>query len=103
MAKYRKRPVIIDAEQWVPGENDNILDTVNHTDEHCWIDLDKLEGKLEEAKRRVRSYCLPPRSGLIRTPDGYRIASPGDWIITGVEGGIHLCKDDVFRAVYEEV
>jgi len=29
--------------------------------------------------------------------------SPGDWIITGVEGERYCCKDSIFKKTYERV
>jgi hypothetical protein len=60
--KFRKRPVVIDAERW-DGPN-----------------------QLE-----------------IKTLEGAMIASPGDWIITGIRGERHSCKPDIFAATYEPV
>ena len=31
------------------------------------------------------------------------VGNPGDWLITGVAGEKYPCKDDIFRATYEEV
>lgn len=36
----------------------------------------------------------------IPTLEGDMLASPGDWIITGVKGEKYPCKDDIFRATY---
>lgn len=27
--------------------------------------------------------------------------TPGDWIITGIQGEVYACKDDIFEATYE--
>lgn len=39
----------------------------------------------------------------IETLEGVMIGNPGDWLITGVAGEKYPCKDDIFRATYEEV
>lgn len=39
----------------------------------------------------------------IETPEGTMHASPGDWIIRGVEGELYPCKPSVFKIVYEPV
>ena len=36
----------------------------------------------------------------IETPEGTLIASPGDWIIKGVNGETYPCKPDVFQKTY---
>lgn len=85
--RYRKKPVVIEAMRfdgsWVSGRT--ILD---------WIDGD-------EAHWRGNG----PESGelIIRTLEGDHLASPGDWIIRGVNGEHYPCKPDIFRATYDEV
>ncbi len=40
---------------------------------------------------------------VISTLEGDMIASPGDWIITGVNGEQYPCKPDIFEKTYEPV
>lgn len=40
---------------------------------------------------------------LIETLEGVLKASPGDWIITGVNGEQYPCKPDVFEKTYEKI
>lgn len=39
----------------------------------------------------------------IETPEGVMVASPGDWIITGVWGERYPCKDGIFQETYDAV
>ena len=39
----------------------------------------------------------------IETLEGVMHASPGDWIITGVNGEKYPCKPDIFKKTYESV
>lgn len=39
----------------------------------------------------------------IETLEGAMKASPGDWIITGVNGEKYPCKPDIFEKTYEKV
>jgi len=39
----------------------------------------------------------------IETLEGTMVASPGDWIITGIQGEQYPCKPDIFEATYELV
>ena len=39
----------------------------------------------------------------IETLEGVMHASPGDWIITGVNGEKYPCKPDIFKKTYEAV
>ena len=80
--KYRKKPVVIDAEQFTE-ENKN------------------------RALNFVRCNCSPDFDGdgkpilKIQTMEGVMTASLGDWIIKGVNGEFYPCKPDVFNKTYE--
>lgn len=76
--KFRKRPVIIEAEQWSP-------DT-------------RLPGVL-----LVKDSNGQVVQGLIKTLEGNMMVNPGDWVITGVKGERYPCKPDIFEATYEPV
>lgn len=78
MAKYRKKPVVIEATQWFKhGDHQNVT---NYAD-----------------------IALLPEGGYgwIATLEGGHIVTPGDWIITGVKGEQYPCKPDIFDATYE--
>jgi hypothetical protein len=36
----------------------------------------------------------------VKTLEGTMIGNPGDWLITGVNGEVYPCKDEVFRKSY---
>lgn len=76
--KYRKKPVVIEAIQYVPGN----------------------EKRLSEWDESIHVNRL----GLeIDTLEGVMTASYGDFIIKGVQGEFYPCKPDIFGATYEEV
>ena len=80
--KYRKKPVVIDAVQWV-GENlGEVAEFLGATD----LDIK-----------------LSTESMFIHTLEGIMEASKGDWIIKGVQGEFYPCKPDIFEATYEPV
>ena len=81
MEKYSKKPVVIEAVQWT-GENvKEVMDFMN------W-----------------RNAAHDAASGLtIRTLEGNHHASPGDFIIKGVNGEFYPCKPDIFEKTYEKV
>ena len=79
MAKFRKKPVVIEAFQW-HGEALPDLD---------WASAP--EGN-------PGTPVLP-----IPTLEGTMYASLGDWIITGIHGEHYPCKPDIFAATYERV
>jgi hypothetical protein len=76
--RYRKRPVVIDAVQWLrPGDHPAVVPDP-----------------------------ASPTGFAIRTLENTVIrheVTPGDWIITGVKGEVYPCKPDVFAATYEPV
>lgn len=40
---------------------------------------------------------------IINTLEGAMKASPGDWIITGVNGEQYPCKPDIFEKTYQKI
>lgn len=48
------------------------------------------------------AWCRENGAILIPTLEGEMRASPGDWIIKGVQGEFYPCKPDIFTATYEE-
>lgn len=90
MAKYRKRPIVIEAEQWFPGKRVNGVLTTDMPD--CpirWLD------------EYGHAFPMTDQDGWIGTLEGGLHVSPGDWIIVGVKGEVYPCKDDIFKATYE--
>lgn len=86
MAKYRKKPVIIEATQWFKhGDHDKVKPPEDIFLECC--------------------LCrkLAAMHGWINTLEGGHIVCPGDWIITGIKGEHYPCKPDIFEATYEPV
>lgn len=89
MKKYRKKPVIVEAEQWfklgdVPEANiEPILNDVEFICGGC--------GKTAQ------------EHGVIQTLEGSHIVCPGDYIIKGIKGEFYPCKPDVFKETYEEI
>lgn len=47
------------------------------------------------------SACSSCGLEYIETLEGCMNVSPGDWIITGVQGELYPCKPDIFAATYE--
>lgn len=116
MAIVRKKPVIVEAHQW--------LKNGDHPADDCHMvtpDPDsetRFEPFLSEGRvvRYFRHPDVPGDSecrngcgytmhyhGWIETLEGGHVACPGDWIITGVKGERYPCKDDIFKATYEVI
>lgn len=90
MSLYRKKPVVIEARQFVgtPPDATNASELIDwmltgemtarfHVteDDDCFIVIDTLEGTMR--------------------------ADRGDFIIRGVQGEFYPCKPDIFEATYE--
>ena len=93
--KFRKKPVVIDAIQWL---GDNLFDVITFTD-----GTPNIRGM--HAGEKWDDYCrLVDTDGLkIFTLEGKMNASVGDWIIKGVHGEFYPCKPDIFAVTYEKV
>lgn len=78
--KFRKKPIVIEAEQFFP-------------DRLPWPE--GVLGGETLAGEKAPHY--------VRTLEGNHVASPGDWIITGIKGEKYPCKPDIFEATYEPV
>ena len=83
MAKYKKKPVVIEAEQWFPNKS--------------------IEGIIYPMPNdgSVIGFNLLVDCAAIETLEGWHIVSPGDWIITGIKGEKYPCKPDIFEMTYE--
>ncbi len=82
MAKFRKKPIVIEAVQWL-GDNfaqvaalsDDIFGPYGQENAH--LEIQTLEGRMR--------------------------TDHGDWIIRGVRGEVYPCKPDIFEKSYESV
>ena len=81
--KFRKKPVVIEARQWLPGDIEKAGDVVG------WL---MAAGADHEILSGLGAQCVLG----IRTLEGVMEASPGDW-------EFYPCKPDIFAATYEPV
>jgi hypothetical protein len=82
MVKYRKKPVEIEALQWLGDNYKEIKDFCNI------------------------SFGVNETSGFnlyVHTLEGIMKASIGDYIIKGVQGEFYPCKPDIFKETYDIV
>lgn len=88
MAKFRKKPVVIEAQQFLAamaslpftGEGDPVLYGCDH------------------GKNAICNLC---GKFYINTLEGPHVVSEGDWVICGVKGEFYSCKPDIFELTYE--
>jgi hypothetical protein len=92
MSRWRRKPVVIEAWQFMPGGRREELPS--------WIDRRWFYDDVEPGSD---STLEPPRTPymLIPTPGGVLRADITDWIIRGVKGDVYPCKADVFVASFE--
>jgi hypothetical protein len=81
--KYRKKPVVIDAVQITPGNDEAVLAFMGET--NCPFEV-------------VGHWEM-----VIHTLEGDMHLSTDDWLIRGVQGEFYPCKPDIFEASYEAV
>ncbi len=95
--KYRKKPVVIEAVQFLEldanGKAVFDCDTADH-DGPMWLWGNWQNGTI--------SYS-GVNSLLIKTLEGDHIASIGDYIIRGINGELYPCKPEIFSKTYEPV
>lgn len=84
MAKYRKKPVVIDAMQFTEEGKDRVFNFITC---NSYPEMDQ-----------IGNYIIK-----IETLEGVMTANLGDWIIKGVNGEFYPCKPDIFEKTYEEV
>ena len=82
--KYRKKPVVIEAEQWLASRE-------------SWEKIMAM-GLVEWNPGEMGSETF-----IIKTLEGEHVATKGDFIIKGVQGEFYPCKPDIFNMTYERV
>ena len=84
MAKYRKKPIVIYAEQLTEKNLENLENWCGGS---------------------IKGTALPRNERVIDilTLEGEMRARIGDWIICGVKGEFYPIKNDIFLETYEKV
>jgi hypothetical protein len=85
--QFRKKPVVIEAEQFVIWSDDKIPNFIT------------LCGATFPVNKENKSKPFI----VIPTLEGQHIASNLDWIIKGINGELYPCKPDIFEKTYEKV
>lgn len=86
--KYRKKPVEVEAVRFTGSSTQRAA--IRH-----WMEGNEY---VEPGMRTCDMVSLE-----IETLEGVMRATPGDYIIRGVQGEFYPCKPDIFEATYEEV
>ena len=85
MAKYRKKPVVIEAIQLT---NESIIEIIKWATDYISIKIDTDEND------NIIGMIIPTLEGAMK-------ASMNDYIIQGVKGEFYPCKPDIFEQTYE--
>ncbi len=83
MAKYRKRPVVIEAIQWTGSNYKELQDFTLHDFYRKDVDFGTTDA-------------------TIRTLEGEFRVGQWDWVIKDEKGKRYLCKPDIFEATYKK-
>ena len=101
MARYRKKPVVIEAVQVAAAVYNG--KTWSGSPFKCDVLPQWLEDAFTNGTIAVHPSDRDFALLAIKAPEGTMIAQPGDWIIRGVKGELYPCKPDIFGATYEPV
>lgn len=103
MAKFRKRPVVIEAHKFtfLDADKNNKPEFEGPPPE--WLREGQRKAQNEEGAIFVGINAGSKPALLIHTLEGDHACTNGDWIIKGVKGELYPCKPDIFEATYEEI
>lgn len=87
--KYRKKPVVIEAYQYIGKDS-----------------IEKMPIEFQQAIKNSPAMMGVSKFGNpffhIKTLEGKMDITEGDWIIKGVAGEFYPCKPEIFEKSYEE-
>lgn len=95
MPFFRKKPVVIEAMQW-DGTAQGATPIID------WVLAGGGTATYRNSYLSMSEGRVPARLA-VRTLEGTMYASPGDWVIKGVQGEFYPCKPDIFEATYDPV
>lgn len=82
MAKYKKKPVIIDAVQWKATK-------------------DSFDEILEMGDVKWKPGEMGSESFYVTTLEGDMLVNNGSYVIKGVKGEFYPCDEEIFKMTYE--
>lgn len=86
--KYRKKPIVIDAIQWLGINTPSYAELIYKFPE-CFGSAIIINEKYDEI--------------VVKTLEGNMTANKGDYIIRGVKGEFYPCKEEIFNLTYEKL
>ncbi len=109
MAKYRKKPIQIEATQWFQNgdhpQDDPTRGGTTQSGKYWEGKVVRYYRRPDDDPQRLCETCGNKMHihGWIDTAEGGHVVCPGDYIITGVNGEQYPCKPDIFEKTYEPV
>ena len=97
MARFRKKPVVIEAFQ---------ITEETRRDNRDWPEWLNRAWNLNHFEVGALAPFLPGNTDgplLIHTLEGGHRCDIGDWIIRGIKGELYPCKPDIFAKTYDLV
>jgi hypothetical protein len=97
MSNYRKKPVVIQAVQFIEVKDGLAKFDFNMDQPPEWL----YSSQIAPCPRPPEGFwCVEADHLVIGTLEGMHIASPGDFIIRGLAGELYPCKPDIFLESY---
>lgn len=93
MARFRKKPVVIEAVQWTGVNFQEVSDFIRISS--------GTDSRLPNAKGDFAIITL--EDGSNESYSVQHVASMNDWIIRGVANEVYACKPSIFDCTYEAV
>jgi hypothetical protein len=84
--KFRKKPVVIEAEQFIKG----------------YFEADSIPQEFKDAVCRKQG-CAAVDRPHIHTLEGPHFVIVNDWIIKGIKGEFYPIKPDILKLTYDKV
>jgi hypothetical protein len=98
--KYRKKPVVVEAEHLSSLNGERITDWINANGGTARLRV--IEWAYDGDTDTRRPYDGDNPFWIeIETLEGTMAANIGDWVIRGVAGEFYPCRDDIFAETYE--
>ncbi len=94
MAKFRKKPIVIEAEQFIWKKSHPLLSSSEPSKIPNGV-IKKVFTDYQDPK--------PYYKYGVETLEGFMECKDGDWIIKGIKGEFYPCKPDIFEQTYEKV
>ena len=104
--KYRKKPIVIEAERWYEVTYDREagygVESKDMPIYHLGVGYYRTPD-LDGQDKCKHCGTIMHNHGWIDTLEGGHVVCPGDWIITGIKGELYPCKPDIFENSYDKV